>query len=44
VDAELFLITTMLFPSSEKLQKNQLIIGRLFLLDQYVYFPMKSTS
>ena len=44
VDAELFLITTMLFPPSEKLQKNQLIIGRLLLLDQYVCFPMKSTS
>jgi uncharacterized protein YabN with tetrapyrrole methylase and pyrophosphatase domain len=34
VDAELSLITTMLIPPSQKLQKNQLIIDRLALLDK----------
>ena len=36
VDAELSLITTMLLPPSQKLQKNQLIIDRLALLDRDV--------
>jgi hypothetical protein len=34
VNAELSLITTMLLPPSQKLQKNQLIIDRLALLDK----------
>ncbi len=34
VDAELSLVTTMLIPPSQKLQKNQLIIDRLALLDK----------
>jgi hypothetical protein len=36
VNAELSLITTMLLPPSQKLQKNQLIIDRLALLDKGV--------
>ena len=43
VDAELSLITTMLLPPSQKLQKNQLIIDRLTLLDEDADLLIKST-
>jgi hypothetical protein len=36
VDAALSLITTMLIPPSQKLQKNQTIVDKLILLDTYI--------